>query len=154
MKRSVITVLSLLLVLPLAASAQQWTAEQLEVWQVELDVWAMDMAGDKTWIDRYVHDDLLGWPNASPIPIGKESVAKWYGFEDPEASVPVFELTPVGIVVHGDVAVVHYFVDLGEIDSKGERHRRRGSWTDFLVKDNGSWKYIAWRGGLFEEDEN
>ena len=145
--------LALVVLLPVSASAQQWSAEQLEVWQVELDVWKMDLSGDRTWIDKYVHDDLLAWSNDELVPLSKSSIDKWYRFENAGSKYPVHELYPIGIVVNGNVAVVHYFYSLGEEDAKGERHTRRGSYTDVLVKENGTWRYLTWRGGLIEEED-
>ncbi len=44
-----------LALLALPAKAQEWSAEQLEVWELVSRVWDLEMAGDDAWMDL-LHD--------------------------------------------------------------------------------------------------
>ncbi len=132
--------------------AQTWSAEQTEVWEVELAVWELDWAGDKSWIAKYVLDDALVWNADRRGPRDKSSIARFYRFEDAGAQYPVHELWPLGIVVHGNVAVVHYRYSAGVVNAKGERKEEHGDFTDVLVKENGRWRFLTWRGGQFKSN--
>ena len=52
MRNVLVTSVLALAVWTAPAQAQTWSAEQMEVWEVELAVWELDWAGDKTWIDK------------------------------------------------------------------------------------------------------
>ena len=152
MRNVLVTSVLALAVWTAPAQAQTWSAEQMEVWEVELAVWELDWAGDKTWIDKYVLDDALIWGEDSRGPRDKSSVSRFYRFDDPKAEYPVHELWPLGIVVHGNVAVVHYRYSEGEVNGKGERKQEHGTFTDVLVKENGEWRYLTWRGRPFKSN--
>jgi ketosteroid isomerase-like protein len=49
--------------------------------------------------------------------------------------------------VHGNTAVAHYFYTEAAEDRKGERKTTHGRYTDVLVKENGTWQFLAWSGG-------
>jgi hypothetical protein len=57
------------------------------------------------------------------------------------------ELYPVGIIVHGNTAVAHYFYSQASENRKGERETVHGHYTDILVKENGTLQFLAWSGG-------
>ena len=54
MRTAVLSVLSVV-VLPCVAVAQQWSAEQQEVWTVIQAQWAATMEKDTTWPDRLLN---------------------------------------------------------------------------------------------------
>ncbi len=152
MRKIFVTVALAVAVWTAPVQAQTWSAEQMEVWETELAVWELDWGGDKSWIDDYVLDDALIWSDDRQGVRDKSSVARFYRFVDAESQYPVGELWPLGIVVHGNVAVVHYRYSEGVIDSKGERTEEHGTFTDVLVKENGRWRYLTWRGGAVQSD--
>ncbi len=152
MRSILVTSVLVLAVWTAPAQGQTWSDEQMEVWRVELAVWELDWAGDKSWIDKYVLDDALIWSTDRRGPTDKSSVSTFYRFEDADDEYPVHELWPLGIVVHGNVAVVHYRYSEGVVNSKGERKEQHGDFTDVLVKENGQWRYLTWRGGQFKSN--
>lgn len=127
--------------------AQQWSAEQQEVWTVIQAQWAATMEKDATWPDRFLHDDFLGWGNDTPAPRGKSSQGMWSRYEMENATTLVQELYPIGIVVEGNTAVAHYFYSTASENRKGDRETTHGRYTDVLVKEGDSWRFIAWQGG-------
>jgi ketosteroid isomerase-like protein len=138
--------LALLVGAPLA-SAQSWSAEQQEVWNFELSQWKRAAAKDSTWVEELVHPAALVWGNANPGPQGKASIARWERYNSGNATTLEQELYPLGIVVHGNMAVVHYRYTTANEDLKKERKTVSGRYMDVLVKENGRWQFIGWAGG-------
>jgi ketosteroid isomerase-like protein len=56
------------------------------------------------------------------------------------------ELKPAGIVVVGTTAVAHYYYSTAAEDRDGKRKTTYGRYTDVLIKQDGNWVFIAWRG--------
>jgi hypothetical protein len=126
---------------------QTWSDKQLEVWNVIEAQWKASMEKDATWPEKYLHEKLLAWSDERPMPRNKSSMDKWtrYGIEN--STTLLQELYPVGIIVHGNTAVAHYFYTEAAEDRKGERKTTHGRYTDVLVKENGTWHFLAWSGG-------
>ena len=47
---------------------------------------------------------------------------------------------------------MHYRYSYGEVNGKGERKQVHGTFTDVLVKENGEWRYLTWRGRPFKSN--
>ncbi len=129
------------------ASGQTWSDKQLEVWQVIEASWKADMEKDTTWTITYLHEKFLGWNNVRPAPRTKLSIHKWNRYGTENSTTLLQELYPVGIVVHGNTAVVHYFYSQASENRKDERKTVHGRYTDILVKESGTWRFLAWSGG-------
>lgn len=129
------------------SQAQTWSSEQLEVWGVIEAQWQASMEEDTTWHQRFLHQSFMGWDNDNPTPRNKASVERWnrYGMEN--ITTLMQELYPIGIVVHGNTAVAHYFYSTATENREGEREMTHGRYTDVLVRDGGTWRFIAWHGG-------
>ncbi|UCC85247.1 MAG: nuclear transport factor 2 family protein [Gemmatimonadota bacterium] len=127
--------------------AQNWSGDQLEVWAVIQAQWQAAMEKDATWPERFLHESFLGWGNENPAPRDKASTDKWtrYGMEN--STTLMQELSPIGIVVHDNTAVAHYFYSTASENRKGERETTHGRYTDVLVRDRGTWRFLAWHGG-------
>ena len=108
---------------------------------------------EEDWITTYVHEKALIWNNGRPMPRGKSSAQKWsrYGMENSTGLIQ--ELYPVGIIVHDNTAVAHYFYSEAAEDRKDERKTVHGRYTDILVKEKGKWRFLAWRGGANPTDD-
>ncbi len=144
---SVIVILSATGAAVAPAFGQTWSDKQLEVWNVIEAQWKASMEKDATWPDKYLHEKLIAWGDEIPMPRDKSSMDKWirYGMEN--STTLLQELFPVGIIVHGNTAVAHYFYSQASEDRKGERKTTHGHYTDVLVKENGTWRFLAWSGG-------
>jgi len=132
--------------------ALEWTKEQKEVWKTVEDYTDLIAKGDVAGFLSYFDEDYKGWSYNSPLPYGKESVAKWVGYWIPKRNVKVHEITPVAVEVYGDFAFVHYYFSRVTESKDGKPKYSEGRWTDILRKKNGSWKLIGDHGGETDDD--
>ncbi len=129
------------------ALGQTLSDQQVEVWKVIESDWKAYMEKDQATVDKNRHERLLRWEYGEPAPINKASDQKWNRYNMENTTTLVQELYPVGIVVHGNTAVAHYFYTVVSENKKGERRTRHGKYTDVLVKDDSTWRFLAWHGG-------
>ena len=144
---SIIILLSATFAVVAPAFGQTLSDQQLEVWNVIEANWKAAMEKDTTWPDTQLHDKFLGWDGNRPMPRDKSSINNWIRYQIENSTTLIQELIPVGIVLHGNTAVAHYFYSQASEDRKGERETVHGRYTDILVKENGTWQFLAWSGG-------
>ena len=130
-----------------AALAQGSADDQATVWAAVEAIWEAEERGDDKWIEENLSADFMGWPNNSPAPRSKASIRLWYRFQQEQASGVTHELYPLSIVVHGDMAVVHYLYTNAVQGRDKKVNVANGRFTDVLVRDDGTWKFISWHGG-------
>jgi ketosteroid isomerase-like protein len=133
--------------LSFGASAQNWNAEQQEVWNLELQQWKMAAAEDLSWIDSMVHPNLSYWESGQPMPQNLASLNRWNRYAATNGATLEQELMPISIAITGNVAVVNYYYQVAREDNDKKREMVTGRYMDVLMKDNGRWKFIAWAGG-------
>ena len=102
----------------------------------------------------YVHDDYMGWSVDAPMPASKASSNKWMSFWAANNSIAMYEITPLTILIHGDVAVAHYYYSSVSKDKEGKMDNVQGRWTDILVKQGDRWVLFADHGGAAPEDDD
>lgn len=147
MRRAALLSLLIALGLPVTTGAQDWSAEQTEVWNTIVAQWDAAKAKDPNWPERTLHPAFLGWPDEFPMPRDKAGVKEWEKYGSENSQTHVEQLSPVGIVVVGSTAVAHYYYSTATEDREGERETTHGRYTDVLVKEEGKWLFIAWSGG-------
>lgn len=98
----------LLWLVRVAAQAQGSSDDQAAVWAAVERIWTALEDGDQGWVDSMQSADFLGWPASSPAPRSKASTRMWARFDADQQKSLAHELFPLSIVVHGDMAVVHY----------------------------------------------
>jgi hypothetical protein len=130
-----------------AAAAQEWSAEQQEIWKVEQQQWKMSAARDMSWIDTMVHQNMKFWETGAPMPRDKASLKHWSRFDADNGSTLEQELFPISATITGNVAVVQYNYMVARENYKKERETVTGHYTDVLVKEGGRWLFLAWAGG-------
>lgn len=130
-----------------SAFAQEWSAAQKEVWKNVEAYNALAMARDVEGFMAYFHPDYLGWEYSSPLPQDKTATRKWVEYNFKTSKVMVFELNPVGIKIHGNVAFVHYYYTALYKDVEGKEKGTSGRWTDILLKQGDKWFMIGDHGG-------
>jgi ketosteroid isomerase-like protein len=130
-----------------SAVAQEWSKEQLEVWQNVEAYWDHSAQRDLDGMLSYFHDDYLGWSTNSPLPDGKAEVEKWLKHMFATTTEVLHTIQPVGIAIHDDIAIVHYYYSELEKNAKGEEEYSQGRWTDILKKQGGRWVLVADQGG-------
>jgi ketosteroid isomerase-like protein len=138
---------AILLLISGSSFAQDSQDDQADVWATIEGQWDAEEKGDKKWLDRLLTEDFSGWGKTSPAPRSKSSTKMWDRFSDEQGKVVAHELYPLAIVVHGDVAVAHYFYTSAFKDKDGVVEVDNGRYTDILVKTEDGWQFIAWHGG-------
>lgn len=133
------------------AAAQSWSADQQAVWKVEEQQWKMSAEKDLTWIPKLVHANMSGWSNDFPAPQSAASLTKWSKFSAGQGSTLEYEIFPIAVTVTGNVAVAQYTYREVTENFKKEHKAENGRWTDVLIRDGNSWKFITWAGGADPE---
>ena len=139
-----------LLVLLLASSAAlaQGSAEdEAAVWATVEELWTAEERGDDNWVETMLSADFMGWPDSSPAPRSKASTRMWARFNSGQNKGLAHELYPLSIVVHGDMAVAHYLYTMATQTKDKRTVTTNGRYTDVLVRDGTTWKFLSWHGG-------
>ncbi|MBT8401103.1 MAG: nuclear transport factor 2 family protein [Rhodothermia bacterium] len=127
-----------------ATFAQDWTPEQRQVLdRVEqcIDFFNSDQFEG---IVDCIHDDFSGWLYGDPVLRGKNNFLTLGRFYMDNLSVSAAEFRPLDVILLGNVAIVHYYT-YTIFDGTMEVSRDR--WTDILVNEEGTWRWIADHGG-------
>jgi len=132
-----------LALLALPVQAQEWSPEQLEVWQTITKQWDMEKTGDHTWVDE-LHDSFVGWPSDSQVPHNKQDVARFVAIDSNGSKIVLQHQQPLAIVVSEDTAVVHYFYTTIIDYDDGDRETVDGRATDVLVRTGDRWQILSW----------
>lgn len=140
------------LALPSQLAAQTWSAEQQEVWQNVQTYWDLSINEDLDGWLSYFHDDFLGWVKGQSFPTTKADRRASMMRSMETTDNVLCTLKPIGIKVHGNVAIVHYFFSYTDVDAKGEEHSAAGHWTDILMKQGNKWVMIGDAGGTVSEN--
>ena len=130
-----------------SAVAQGSVDDQALVWATIEEAWTAQERGDNNWVDRMLSADFMGWPSESPAPRSKGSTRMWERFNGEQTKGLGHELYPLSIVVHGDMAVVHYLFTSVYQNRDKRTVTTNGRYTDVLVRDGSDWKFISWHGG-------
>ncbi|PLX00111.1 MAG: hypothetical protein C0591_01805 [Marinilabiliales bacterium] len=126
-------------------NAQEWTDDQLEVWNTVENLWQKWKVGDFDNAMSNVHADYLGWNNTSPMPMSKEKWEKGMKEDGEYISDQYYDIEPARILVYKNVAVVHYYYSYSYTYNKGEKKQisGKGKWTEFLVMEKNLWMLIG-----------
>jgi ketosteroid isomerase-like protein len=142
-----VSIVCLLVVVAVPARAQEWSAVQKEVWQNVENYWALDAKGDVEGFMAYFAADYVGWSNDSVMPGDKATVKKFISQEYQLSKTLVYDIKPVAIQVHGDIAFVDYYYQQMVKTSEGKVENVKGRWTDILMKQGNRWLLIGDHGG-------
>jgi hypothetical protein len=126
--------------------AQQWNAEQQEVWETINAQWQADKDG-KNWVDEFVHPDCFGWNNSTPMPSNKSNTTRWFKAYQSISKTLEYQITPTAIIVKDNFAIAHYYYVILNENYDKKIKREIGRWTDILIKEGDKWLIIAWQGG-------
>jgi len=127
-------------------SAQQWSAEQQEVWNTINAQWQADKDG-KNWVEEFVHPDCMGWNMGTPMPRDKANTNRWFNIYNTISKTIDYQIAPYAIVVKDKLAIVHYYYLLLNETYEGKKVWEKGRWTDILIKEENRWQFIGWQGG-------
>jgi ketosteroid isomerase-like protein len=130
-----------------ATMAQDTTDDEAAVLLAIEREWEAAQKGDQDDIDDMLTQDFMGWGKSSPAPRSKSSNSQWRRFSEQMGRVVRYELYPLSITIHGDVAVAHYLYSNAFKSEDGEIEMSNGRYTDVLVRTEDGWKFVAWHGG-------
>jgi ketosteroid isomerase-like protein len=129
------------LLLPMFASAEDWTKEQKEVLAFE------EACVTTKDVDEFMgcfHEDYVGWGQGSTVPLSKSDRQKPSAdyFENNDGEVLLFK--PLSVIVKGNMAVISYITRYKSTNkTTGEVTYGTGRWTDVCLKEGGKWTWIS-----------
>jgi ketosteroid isomerase-like protein len=130
-----------------AAGAQNTSDDEANVLLVIEREWEAARKGDQDKVDDMLASDFMGWGKNSPAPRSKTSTSNWSRFRTEMGRVVRYELYPLSITIHDDVAIAHYLYTSAFKDKAGKIEISNGRYTDILVRTEDGWKFLAWHGG-------
>jgi ketosteroid isomerase-like protein len=134
--------------------AQEWSAEQKEVLAFETAFWKAVADRDQAAALALMHEDYQGWGYGSYLPSGKASAKASFAHSFPATKTFYHEVTPLKILVKGNLAVVHYILSGHGTNEKGEHESGDERWTDVLIQEGGRWLLLGDQGGSPSDFEN
>ncbi|HTT58357.1 MAG TPA: nuclear transport factor 2 family protein [Opitutaceae bacterium] len=134
------------------AHAQEWSPAQKEIWQNVEAYWKLGAEKNLDGFLAYFADDYVGWETGSPLPTTKASLRKWLEHDFKVNDTVVYEVKPVAIVIHGDVAFVDYYYSQITRGPDAKEKSESGNWTDILIKQGDKWVLIGDHGGRTSKD--
>ena len=132
--------------------AQQWSAEQKEVWAGVEKYWDVNQSNPMDFL-QYFDDSYLGWNYQNEAPSVKSDVTKSFGYWTKKGKEQYHILTPAKIWVNGDFAYVHYYYTQVLESTDGKPTTERGRWTDILMKKGGKWMLVGDHGGEIKHED-
>ena len=130
-----------------AVGAQDVSDDEANVLLTIEREWEASRKGDQDKIDDMLTEDFMGWARNSPAPRSKTSTSNWSRFRTEMGRIVRYEIYPLSVTIHGDVAVAHYLYSSAFKNKKGEIEMMNGRYTDVLARSEDGWKFIAWHGG-------
>ena len=149
--KPIVTILISLFMLPNIIIGQTFSkAEQIVIEGVE-SYWSDFSGKDKNkWLDDF-HDSYKGWDVGSEFLNTKKDNIKWNNYTWGKDEVLFWDITPIGVVLHDNIAVVHYYyTTISKNKKNGKETTEKGKWTDVIINDGGKWKLVADHGGKTE----
>jgi ketosteroid isomerase-like protein len=132
--------------------AQQWSAEQKEVWAGVEKYWEVNQNNPMDFI-QYFDDSYLGWNYDSEAPHTKNDVTKYFSYWSKKGKEQFHALTPARIWVNGDFAYVHYYYTQVTESNDGKPKTEKGRWTDILMKKGDKWMLVGDHGGEIKHED-
>ena len=132
--------------------AQQWSAEQKDVWAGVQKYWEIDNNNPQAYF-KYFDDSYIGWSYDYETPGTKDNAVKSSKYFSSKSKQQFNTITPARIWVNGDFAFVHYYYTQVSESNDGKTNTEKGRWTDILMKKNGTWMIVGDHGGEIKNDD-
>ena len=129
------------------AGAQDTSDDEANVLLVIEREWEAARKGDQDKVDDMLTRNFMGWGKNSPAPRSKTSTSNWSRFGSEMGRIVRYELYPLSITIHDDVAIAHYLYSSAYKEKEGKIEISNGRYTDVLVRTDEGWKFLAWHGG-------
>jgi len=123
---------------------QKWSKAEMQVWKTVKAYWKVDTIDG---LMAYIHAEFMGWSTDEPMPSNSAATRLWLGDLINTRTFEITTITPTGLKIHGNIAVVNYYYSQAYRDTEGKQQTERGRFTDILMKEEGKWLLIADHGG-------
>lgn len=127
-----------------------WNADQNAVWKSLEDHWELLITKRVEEFIEYIHPEMVGYGHESPLPVDRPWLEKWVGFWTQSTDIIICELRPIDIRLHGDIAIVQYFIFTIEKSERGVKHVIR-RYTMTWKRGNKHWIVIASHNNLMND---
>jgi ketosteroid isomerase-like protein len=135
-----------LLLLPSTLLAQTYTAEEQSVVDaVKRCNQALADSDAATWNSCFA-DDYVGWQYNMPATRDAEA-GRWAIQNPARRPLVAFSVQPLRVRVLGDIAIIHYYYYSANENADGSLDYGRARWTDVMLREGGTWVWIADHGG-------
>ena len=128
-----------------------WNDTQRDVWHNLENHWEQLINGNIDGFLKFIHPEFIGYGHESPLPVDRPWLEKWVGFWAKSTKVIICELRPIDIRLHGDIAILQYFIftiEQNQVD-QGKRVIRRYTMTWKREKDR--WVVIGSHNNLMKD---
>jgi hypothetical protein len=133
-----------------SSKPKDWNNTQNEVWGGVETHWDHLINKRVDEFLNFIHDDMVGYGHESPIHVDKPWLKKWVGFWTKSTDIVICELRPVQIILHGDIAVVQYFIFTIEKNIEGGKRVIR-RYTQTWQRGKKNWVVIDSHNNLMNE---
>jgi ketosteroid isomerase-like protein len=118
--------------------------EEERLWKLERAYWQYVQDNDLSAYSNLWHQDFLGWPSVSAVPVRKDHITDWITAQTSKGLVfKTGEFKPAAIQVTGDVATVYYWITLQWLDKDGRGEARTLRITHAWLKTRNDWQIIG-----------
>ena len=124
--------ISLMFFVGIPAFGQEWSAEQKEVWKMEMAYWDSFKEGDMKRHMELWHKDFIGWPKWAEKPIGKGEMEMG---QKSLSKFSTYEVKDKTIKIINNVAIVFYNYNFP--------YGHSGVITHIWMKQDGKWQIIS-----------
>ncbi|PYL06001.1 MAG: hypothetical protein DME33_14830 [Verrucomicrobia bacterium] len=134
-----------LLALALTALAQDATKDEAQVWRLEKAYWEYVKANDLEKYRALWHEDFVGWPFVSSVPVHKDHITDWITANTSKGvKLQSYSIERLAIHVIGDVAIDHYRIKTTWANSEGadiktDAFRITHTW----MRTHGTWQILG-----------
>ena len=151
--KPIVTILISLFMLPNIMIGQSFSKAEQEVIEGVESYWADFNSKDKKRWQNVFHDSYKGWSVENEYINTKKDNIKWNDYTWGKDESLFWHITPIGVVLHDDIAVVHYYyTTISKNKKNGKKTTEKGKWTDVIINDRGKWKLVADHGGKIESN--
>ena len=141
--KSILIVLCITLLSSSQLYAQEWSAEQKEVWKNVETRWDVEAKQYLEVAMPIFHDDYTVWLNQDALPINKASLRKRVVHFLETTKIVIQDIQPVEIKIYDNVAIVHFYYSRIIKNAEGQETNQSGRVTDILMKEGDKWVLIG-----------
>jgi ketosteroid isomerase-like protein len=135
----------ILLVLASTAFAQDSAKDEAHVWSLEKAYWEYVKADDLERYRALWHENFLGWPFVSSVPVRKDHITDWIKANTSKGiKLQSYSIEQLAIQVTGDIALDYYrikatWANTGGAEIKTDAFRITHTW----LRMHGTWQIIG-----------